>query len=74
MLISGDFNLRRRSSAASLDLSPPSRGDPPSPLPVDGAGESGAPREPTEASRRAVPIRGVVRGECGTDSGSGGGR
>jgi len=71
LLISGDFNLRRRSSAASLDLSL-SLGDPP----VDEAGEAGVraaggARDPIEAIRRAVPMRGVPRGDGGTGSGGG---
>jgi len=73
LLISGDFNLRRRSSAASLDLSL-NLGDPaspPSPPPVDGAGEKGGALDPTDAIRRAVPMRGVLRGERGTCRGAG---
>jgi len=73
LLISGDFNLRRRSRAASLDLSL-SLGDPAPPLTVDEtdeAGVNGGAREPTDAIRRAVPMRGVPRGEGGTDSGGG---
>jgi len=72
LLISGDFSRRRRSSAASLDLSL-SLGDTPPPL-VDRVGEAvvvGGGRDPTEAIRRAVPMRGVLRGEHGTASDGG---
>jgi len=73
LFISGDFNRRRR--AASLDLSV-NLGDTPPPLPpVDTAGETGVDcggaRDPTEAIRRAVPMRGVLRGDGGTGSDSG---
>jgi len=76
LLISGDFNRRRRSSAAPLDLSL-SLGDipPPPPPPADRAGDAGVDgdaRDPTDANRRAVPMRGVLRGDRGTGSGSGG--
>jgi len=72
LLISGDFNLRRRSSAAS----PLSLGDPASPPKPPGAAEpvvdgGGGARDPTDAIRLAVPMRGAVRGERGT-GGSGG--
>jgi len=69
LLISGDFNLRRRSSAAS----PLSLGDPASPpgAAEPGVDGGGGARDPTDAIRLAVPMRGAARGERGT-GGSGG--
>jgi len=77
LLISGDFNRRRRSNAASLDISL-SLDNPPLPPLVDRAGEDGVDcgvrGDPTETIRRAVPMRGVLRGEHGGGGTGSGGR
>ena len=76
LLISGDLSRRRRSTAASPDRSL-SLGDPAALLPDDDADDTGVSgggaRDEAEATRRAVPMRGVPRGDAGIDSGGGGG-